>query len=198
MAWRLTLFGVITSIFVGIIYVSTAPAIKAARESARLNALHDLAEPLLSDAHIGHAVLTALPGSYPSSLISPLLVTPIQANSRTEGVIIPVSTDQGYNGPIKMLLALDRNQKIAGFRVIEHRETPGLGDKIDADKTNWILQFDGMSYASITPELWAITKDGGQFDAFTGATITPRAVINALAETLRYLDEYPNALGIVP
>ena len=83
---------------------------------------------------------------------------------------------------------------IAGVRSVSHRETPGLGDKIDAGKSQWILSFNGKSLSMPIPDQWAVKKDGGQFDQFTGATITPRAVVKAVYQALNYFDEHRAAL----
>ena len=78
---------------------------------------------------------------------------------------------------------------LAGVRVINHKETPGLGDKIEAKRNDWILQFEGLSLDKPDKNQWKVKKDGGQFDQFTGATITPRAVINALRGALEYFQD---------
>lgn len=90
----------------------------------------------------------------------------------------------GYNAPIPLWVGLDGTQRIIGVRVIEHRETPGLGDRIDLAVSPWIRQFEGRSLDDPPTEGWALTKDGGHFDGFTGATITPRAVVRGIHETL--------------
>lgn len=91
---------------------------------------------------------------------------------------------KGYAGPIDLLMGLDRSGQIQGVRVLSHSETPGLGDKIELSKSAWIRGFDGLSLAHPAPEHWAVQKDGGHFDQFTGATITPRAVVRAVKEGL--------------
>jgi electron transport complex protein RnfG len=93
---------------------------------------------------------------------------------------------QGYAGPIELVMGLDRAGRIQGVRVLSHTETPGLGDKIEALKSDWVRRFDGLSLANPTPEQWAVKKDGGYFDQFTGATITPRAVVRAVKEGLLF------------
>lgn len=90
----------------------------------------------------------------------------------------------GYAGPIEALVGIDPDGRILGVRVIAHRETPGLGDKIERRKSDWILAFDGRSLANPPPPAWRVKKDGGDFDQFTGATITPRAVIQAVKQGL--------------
>lgn len=91
---------------------------------------------------------------------------------------------QGYGGAIVVLLGLDRDGKVLGARVIAHNETPGLGDKIEVKKDRWITTLDGHSLAELGHGGWQVKKDGGQFDQFTGATITPRAVITAVRNGL--------------
>jgi electron transport complex protein RnfG len=86
----------------------------------------------------------------------------------------------GYAGAIVCVMGVSREGKILGVRVLKHAETPGLGDKIEPAKTKWIFNFDGKFLGSPLPEKWAVKKDGGEFDQFAGATITPRAVVKAV------------------
>lgn len=91
---------------------------------------------------------------------------------------------QGYNGPIEMLAGIRPDGSITRARVLQHRETPGLGDAIEAEKSDWILQFDGKSLSE--PSVWALKADNGTFDAMTGATVTPRAVVAGIESVLRF------------
>jgi electron transport complex protein RnfG len=100
--------------------------------------------------------------------------------------IIPTITPDGYSGNITMIVGINFDGTIAGVRVTEHRETPGLGDKVDLKKSDWILDFDGKSLVNPERDGWDVKKNGGAYDQFTGATITPRAVIHQIAETLEY------------
>ncbi|MBL1268311.1 MAG: electron transport complex subunit RsxG [Halomonas sp.] len=109
----------------------------------------------------------------------------------SSAVILPVVTRQGYNGEIRLLIGIDEQQRISGVRVTQHQETPGLGDDIERSRSDWITEFNGLRLDSLPPEGWAVTKDGGHFDAFTGATITPRAVVNAVHKALQYADDTP-------
>ena len=84
----------------------------------------------------------------------------------------------GYSGDIRLLVGLDPKGEVLGVRVIEHHETPGLGDKIELRISNWILNFTHQSINERNLSEWAVKKDGGKFDQFSGATITPRAVVN--------------------
>jgi electron transport complex protein RnfG len=101
---------------------------------------------------------------------------------------------QGYGGAIRVLLGVDKDGRILGARVLAHTETPGLGDKIEVDRDDWILDFDGKSLGEPLPERWAVKKDGGDFDQFSGATITPRAVVKSVKEGLELFAAHRDAL----
>lgn len=101
---------------------------------------------------------------------------------------------QGYAGPIEVLLGVDAKGRILGARVLAHTETPGLGDKIELNRDDWILAFNGRTLGDPPPERWAVKKDGGDFDQFSGATITPRAVVAAIREGLELFDRQRDSL----
>ncbi|ANQ83599.1 electron transport complex protein RnfG [Azoarcus olearius] len=92
--------------------------------------------------------------------------------------------NKGYSGTIKLVMGIDLDGRLTGVRVTGHTETPGLGDKIELAKTPWVLGFNGKSLDDPAPALWAVKKDGGVFDQFAGATITPRAVVGAVKRGL--------------
>ncbi|OAN52728.1 electron transporter RnfG [Paramagnetospirillum marisnigri] len=102
------------------------------------------------------------------------------------GLAYEVNASGGYGGPIKLMLGVAPDGKLLGVRVISHKETPGLGDKIDAVKTDWITRFTGLSLGNPPVEKWKVKKDGGQFDQFSGATITPRAVVGGIRTGLEF------------
>ncbi|MEW8285651.1 MAG: electron transport complex subunit RsxG [Candidatus Thiodiazotropha endolucinida] len=107
-------------------------------------------------------------------------------------------SEQGYAGEIRLIIGLDAQGKVLGVRVLSHTETPGLGDKIELEKDNWILAFNGLSLGNPPREKWKVKKDGGQFDAFSGATITPRAVLKAIEDGLVFHQENNAALRQPP
>lgn len=90
----------------------------------------------------------------------------------------------GYGGEIRLMMGIDADGRLLGVRVLAHHETPGLGDKIESKKSDWILRFTGLSLGNPPPERWKVKKDGGQFDQFAGATITPRGVVRAIRSGL--------------
>ena len=100
--------------------------------------------------------------------------------------IIPLTAADGYSGDIDLIVGVNANGSIAGVRVLAHKETPGLGDKVDLKKSDWILGFNGKSLTAPDVSGWAVKKDKGEFDQFTGATITPRAVVGATLRALQY------------
>ncbi|RLQ21691.1 electron transport complex subunit RsxG [Seongchinamella sediminis] len=108
--------------------------------------------------------------------------------------IIPVTARDGYSGDIQLIVGVNADGSVAGVRVLTHKETPGLGDRVDLAKSDWVLGFDGRSLQNPGAEGWAVKKDGGVFDAFTGATITPRAVVSATHRALQYARENHQAL----
>lgn len=104
---------------------------------------------------------------------------------RVQAVVFQV-IGKGYAGPIVCVMGVDRDGQVLGVRVLAHKETPGLGDKIELAKGDWILAFAGRSLRDPPPQAWAVKKDGGVFDQFTGATITPRAVVQAVRAGLEF------------
>ncbi|MBP5981435.1 MAG: electron transport complex subunit RsxG [Halomonas sp.] len=111
-------------------------------------------------------------------------------------IILPVISRQGYSGEIDLLVGVDEQQRISGVRVTYHQETPGLGDKIERQRSDWITRFNGLSLDELPPSAWAVKKDGGEFDGFTGATITPRAVVQAVHTALLYVAEMPLSTSV--
>ena len=113
-------------------------------------------------------------------------------------VILKFSAVDGYNGDIGLLTGINADGTLAGVRVTAHNETPGLGDAIERDKSDWILGFDGKSLGNPPAKDWAVRRDGGQFDQFTGATITPRAVVSAVRRALEYFEGHRKQLFDTP
>ena len=114
----------------------------------------------------------------------PLLVYRARQANHVTGVAFEVSR-KGYSGDIRVLLGIDEAGKLLGVRVLKHTETPGLGDKIEVSRSDWITRFNGLSLGNPPDAQWAVKKDGGPFDQFAGATITPRAVVNSIRDGLR-------------
>lgn len=144
------------------------------------------------------SLVQVLPGSYDNDLLKDTVVangpggevTVYRARraGRVEAVVFKVS-GTGYAGAIDCMMGIDRNGHITGVRVIRHKETPGLGDKIEPAKGRWIYDFDDKYLGNPPAEKWAVKKDGGVFDQFAGATITPRGVVKAVKAGLEFFDK---------
>ena len=104
-------------------------------------------------------------------------------------VILRFSTSSGYNGNIGLLAGIQTDGRLTGVRVTTHKETPGLGDAIEVEKSDWILAFNDRSLQNPEKNGWAVKRDGGAFDQFTGATITPRAIVNAVHAALEFFND---------
>ena len=109
-------------------------------------------------------------------------------------MIFSVIAPKGYSGEIKMLVGINIDGSLAGVRIISHKETPGLGDVMEISRSNWVLKFDGKSLTNPKEKNWKVKRDGGFFDQFTGATITPRAVVQAIHLCLVYFDRHKKEL----
>lgn len=122
----------------------------------------------------------------------------VRQGGEVVGVILPATARDGYSGDIELLVGITPTGQVAGARVVAHRETPGLGDGIDLRKSDWILSFDGQSLRAPISGMWLVKKDGGSFDQFTGATVTPRAVVAAIRRSLEYQALHKAALFEIP
>ncbi len=128
----------------------------------------------------------------------PLYAYIAQQQQEPVGMAIETIAPDGYNGAIKLIVGIDNQGVVTGTRVLSQQETPGLGDKIDLRVTDWILSFSGKQLTTDNQSSWAVRKDGGQFDQFTGATITPRAVVKAVRNVLEYVNQHRDELYSQP
>ncbi|EGA71089.1 electron transport complex protein RnfG [Vibrio sinaloensis DSM 21326] len=111
-------------------------------------------------------------------------------NGEPSALAIEAIAPDGYNGAIKLIVGIRQDGTVLGSRILSHQETPGLGDKIDLRVTDWILGFNGKTLTDDNQSTWKVRKDGGQFDQFTGATITPRAVVKAVKNTVQFVNSH--------
>ncbi|UOE83972.1 electron transport complex subunit RsxG [Vibrio splendidus] len=119
-------------------------------------------------------------------------------NGEPSAIAIEAIAPDGYNGAIKVIVGMKIDGTILGTRVLSHRETPGLGDKIDLRVSDWILSFAGKQVTESNLDRWKVRKDGGDFDQFTGATITPRAVVKSVKQAVLYVNQNNQALLAQP
>jgi electron transport complex protein RnfG len=123
----------------------------------------------------------------------PIVVYRALDRGRVTGVAYEIQ-GIGYAGPIKLMLGVGADGRVLGVRVLAHKETPGLGDKIETKKGDWILRFAGLALGSPPADRWKVKKDGGDFDQFTGATITPRGVVGAVRDGLAFFAAHRDRL----
>ena len=188
----LGLFAVATVGLVAVTQQGTAARIQAAEREAQVRALSEILPPDSYDNHLLDNV---------RQLADPLLGSdqPLPAylalkDGRPTAVIFQAIAPDGYSGSIRLLVGIRADGRLAGVRVLGHKETPGLGDKIELGKSRWLLAFDGKSLQQPGESGWAVKKDKGEFDQFAGATITPRAVVKAVHRTLQYFDAHRDEL----
>jgi electron transport complex protein RnfG len=115
-------------------------------------------------------------------------------NGSASIIVLPIIAPDGYSGRIDMIVAVHRDGRLGGVRVVTHKETPGLGDYIEIAKSDWITAFNDLSLATRKDADWKVRKDGGQFDHVAGATVTPRAIIKAVHKAAQYAERHRDAL----
>jgi len=192
-ALTLVAFAFTFTLLMTVVYQVTKEPIAKSEAAARINLFHQVIE----GGRYDNDVLTDTVAISPNPLLGnkkPNEANIARLNGATVAVILEATAHDGYSGDIKLLVAINRDGSISGVRVIKHTETPGLGDYIDILKSNWIKLFDGESLLKTSSSTWAVKKDGGHFDYMAGATITPRAVIKAVHQALKYFEENKTTL----
>ena len=121
---------------------------------------------------------------------TPVTVYRARMEDQPVAVMMIVTAPDGYNGDIRFLAGIDASGKVLGVRIISHRETPGLGDPIEIERSDWILGFTDKSLNKPENAGWAVKRDGGEFDQITGATISPRAVVGAVRKGLEFFRDH--------
>ncbi|HKM14423.1 MAG TPA: electron transport complex subunit RsxG [Marinospirillum sp.] len=178
----LVIFAVITAGVVSFTRLITAERISKNLAQAEAKLLYQLAPKNEYDLDLNQPLqLAAAPQL---GHLQPFTAHLATKNGQPALIILPLTTKDGYSGAINLLIALSLQGEIKGVRIVSHRETPGLGDRIEARKSDWLQQFINRSLSNPDKRGWAVKKDGGDFDQFTGATITPRAVINVIKRSL--------------
>jgi len=124
----------------------------------------------------------------------PAVIYRVFAEGEPVAALFAVTARDGFSGPIRILVGIGIDGTVTGVRILQHRETPGLGDKIESTRSDWVFQFDGRSMGNPVATGWAIEVDGGEFDQLTGASVTPRAIIKAIRDTLIYFEAHQDAI----
>jgi electron transport complex protein RnfG len=166
----------------------------AANERARVVArLNSVLEPALR----GRDLTTTLLAVTDEELLGtagPVDVFVLTDRGAPMAIVFATVAPHGYNAAIDLLIGVAPIGTVTGVRAVRHRETQGLGDAIDTAQSDWILQFDGKALTAPPPQLWAIVQDEGEFDAISGATVTSRAVVAAVKNTLLYFEQHRDEL----
>ncbi|MBQ0745157.1 MAG: electron transport complex subunit RsxG [Marinobacter sp.] len=181
----LGLFAVITGGTIAVTQALTEERIAEQAARAEAKALFEIIPESAHNNDILRDTLI-LPASDRLATGGPLTVWVARQDGRPVGMIMPAIAPDGYSGNIKLLVGIDLEGTVLGVRVIGHKETPGLGDRIEIRKSDWVKDFEGRSLGNPPPREWNVKKNGGVFDQFTGATITPRAVVKAVQKSLIY------------
>lgn len=191
-ALLLGMFAVIGSTLVSFTHQQTLDRIAENQRQALLKQLYTLIPAEQIDNDI---VTDTISVSAPLQLgAAQTLVYRARQSGEPRAAVFTTVAPDGYSGKIALLVAVNIDGSLAGVRVVSHRETPGLGDKIEAERNDWILGFSGLSLQNPPASQWKVKRDGGYFDQFTGATITPRAVVRAVASTLAYFQSHRESL----
>lgn len=190
----LGLFAALTTALIAWTYISTKDAIVEAQRVAEAKQLLQIFPANSHDNSLIDDNFTITRGQSLLKVREDRLAYRVRKDGDTVGVILPATAHDGYSGDIRLLVGVRADLSVAGVRVVAHRETPGLGDAIDLNKSDWILSFNDQSLTKPAATQWKVRKDGGVFDQFTGATITPRAVITATRKALEYAELNKKAL----
>jgi len=184
-ALLLGIFALGCTLFIALTYLSTDEEIEQRIREARLRALLEIVPSNQHDNDMLKDSMEFFDESLGHRNPGRLFLAKEGETLRT--LIYPATARDGYSGDINYIVGVNlEDESIAGVRVLSHRETPGLGDKVDLRKSDWILGFNAKSLNNPDLEKWTVSKDGGSFDSFTGATITPRALTKSIASVLQY------------
>lgn len=184
----LGIFAVFTALLLAGTFLLTQDRIAEEKRRAEEKALLEIVPRDRHDNSMLDTTVSVGPQSEGLGLRQDKRIYLARKGERTVAAIIPVIAHDGYSGDIDLVIGINADGTISGVRALSHRETPGLGDKVDLKKSDWVLGFNGRSLKNPGLKGWAVKKDKGVFDAFTGATITPRAVVGATLRALQYAE----------
>jgi electron transport complex protein RnfG len=172
-------FALVASVLLGVTNCSTEGTIQRRLDEDLKKSLEEVVPAALYDNDLLQDTLN-IPSAEYNIGANETTVYIAKKSGNVSAVCFKFIAPDGYSGAINMIMGIDREGNILGVRVLSHKETPGLGDKIEVAKSNWILNFVGRSLDNLTPAKWSVKKDGGEFDQFAGATITPRKSVQAI------------------
>jgi len=185
----LAVIAAICTALVALTYRGTAERIVANEQAWLERSLQPALSGLFYDSGVTESkIIIPPPHELPGSEAA--IIYRVYAEGAPVAALFVVSARDGYAGPIRILVGIDTMGVVTGVHVLEHRETPGLGDRVESTRSDWAKQFNGHSLLDPAPTGWAIKGDGGQFDQLTGASVTPRAIIKAIKQTLLYFEAH--------
>ena len=184
----LAIFAVCTTVLIAGTYLLTKDRIALEKRKAEEKALLEIIPRERHDNSMLDETIMVGPATPGLGLREEKRIYIARQGDRVIAAIIPATAPDGYTGEIDLVVGVNSDGTIAGVRALSHKETPGLGDKVDSKKSDWVLGFNGRSLQDPTLPGWAVKKDKGVFDQFTGATITPRAVVAATLRVLQYAE----------
>jgi len=188
----LALFAIVCTAIVGRVNETTKDRIETQKQQHLLKTLHSIIAPERLNNDIYQDCLTITDAEL--GTLAPQTVYLARYNEQPVAAAITTIAPDGYNGNIELIVALNIDNTISGVRILNHQETPGLGDKIEERKSPWIFTFNDKKIPQEKDDQWKVAKDGGMFDQFTGATITPRAVVKAVKKVARYFSKHQQEL----
>lgn len=190
-------FGLAAVVLLASVHQCAAPRIVAAQEAARRAALLQMLPAGSFDNDLlADRIHWPLPEAWSAPGVD--MIWRARKHGKVVAFILPLRAPEGYSGPIDLLLAATPQGQVLGLRVVAHRETPGLGDGIERQRSDWATQFPNQGLPAVAASDWRIRKDGGVFDHLSGATITSRTVVDTMREALLYLQEQASALAEQP
>tara|TARA_R110000737_G_scaffold3578_2_gene12148 strand:- start:22491 stop:23132 length:642 start_codon:yes stop_codon:yes gene_type:complete len=180
----LALFAISCTAAVGMVHLLTKERIEIQAQQQLVNQLNQIIQIDSHDNEMFRDCITVVTDNNSDLLID--VIYRARFNGVPTAAAIKTVAPDGYSGNIELLIAINTDGSVSGVRTLLHKETPGLGDKIELRKSTWITKFSGKKVLDENDNRWAVVKDGGMFDQFTGATITPRAVVNTVRKTVNY------------
>mgnify|MGYP001950037176 CR=1 FL=1 len=188
----LALFAIACTAMVGLVNELTKEQIYIQHQKQLLSTLNSIIEPERYNNELTLDCTKVTDDALGSDELQTVYLARLNS-SPVAGALTFIAPD-GYNGKIELIVAVNIDGSINGVRTLSHQETPGLGDKIELVKSDWINSFSGKQLNSDNDSRWAVVKDGGMFDQFTGATITPRAVVKAVKKATNYFNQHHKEL----
>ncbi len=193
----LCVFALVTTALIAVTFVGTKDEIEKQELKKRLSILTTIVPSSSYNNDIEHDCTLITNINFLGSS-EPQRVFRARLNGQDSALAIESTAPNGYSGKINLIIGINKESIVTGVRVLKHKETPGLGDKIETRISDWITRFTGLTLTDENTDKWKVKKDGGQFDQFTGATITPRAVVGAVKNTLIYFEQNKKALFAAP